>query len=428
MRKRILLIAYYFPPLGMSGVQRVLKWAKYLPENGWDVTVLTARPASYFARDESLLDDLRGRNVEIIRTRSIDPTRWVRSSRVTLPREEKKRILSRISQSIFQPDNKIGWYPFARAAGLTVLKKRRFDAILSSAPPYTSHLIGASLSRQTNVPLFLEYRDDWIQNPRHNYPTTWHKQYAVDLEQKVFKQAAGIIAINQEIAENIKSRAGQLLSDNQICVIPHGYDPDDLRLEQGGGATKSGPDSSKVVEFLYNGVFYDVQKPDTFLRGFAQFLNSHPDERSNIRARFVGLTPDYMQALVGELNLSDCVIVDGYLDHAAASTRLMASDVLWMTVGKSPGSGMISTSKLFEYIGTGKPILGLVPDGEAQKALALYGSSVVVDPDDINATAEAIATLFNAVGQNTQTLPNTSFVHAHNRKALARRLSEFLTN
>ncbi len=101
MRKRLLLLAYYFPPLGLSGVQRVLKWAKYLPKNNWDVTVLTAYPANYFARDESLLEDLKNSSVRIIRTPSIDPTRWFKSSSNKMPDESKRRFLSKISQTIF---------------------------------------------------------------------------------------------------------------------------------------------------------------------------------------------------------------------------------------------------------------------------------------------------------------------------------------
>ncbi len=428
MRKRLLLIAYYFPPLGLSGVQRVLKWAKYLPESGWDITVLTARPGSYFARDESLLDDLRGRDVEIVRTPSIDPTRWVSRRDVRFPGESRRRVFAKISQTIFQPDNKIGWYPFAVSAGKNILSNHHFDAIYSSAPPYTAHLIGAALSRFSGVPLILDYRDDWINNPRHHYASRWHLQLANRQEQSVFKTASAITTINDAIKSELTKRVTGQISEDQIRVFPHGFDPDDFMLPADANGTDITADRKPgtPVEFVYSGVFYDAQKPDIFLRGLAGFLNKHGEARPAIRARFIGLVPDYTLDLVIQLGLDDVVILEGYLNHSAAARVIANADVLWMTVGEGEGSFMISTSKLFEYFGTGNPILGLVPEGTARKALGEYGAAEIVDPDDIAGATMAIRRLYNASRSGLSKRGNEQFIEQFDRKRLAAKLAAFL--
>jgi len=182
LKRRVLLIAYYFPPLGLSGVQRVTKFAKFLPDFGWDVSVLTVKPRSYFAYDESLLTDLDRDEITVHRTASLDPTRFFGSRRIGMPPEGRRRLVSGISQTLFQPDNKIGWFPFAVREGKRLLHEHTHHVILASAPPYTAHLIGSKLSRETGLPLVLDYRDDWVDNPRHTYPTKWHRNKAVKQE------------------------------------------------------------------------------------------------------------------------------------------------------------------------------------------------------------------------------------------------------
>ena len=419
MQNRLLLIAYYFPPLGLSGVQRVLKWAKYLPDNGWAVTVLTPSPASYFALDESLLGDLEGRDVEIVRTRSVDPTRWVKNRGAGLPGESRRQFLSLVSQALLQPDNKIGWYPFAVDAGLKCLRSRTHHAILSSAPPYTSHLIGARLSQLTGIPLTVDYRDDWIQNPRHTYVTDWHRQLSVDLEAHVFSHATRVLAINDVIAANLARRVEGLLSPESVHVVPHGYDPDDLVH------TEQAPRDS--LEFLYNGVFYDAQQPDAFLQGLARYFQDNPGERAQVTARFTGHMPPDMEERIARLGLQESVILDGYLPHRQASERLMSADILWMTVGEAKGAEMISTSKLFEYIGTGKPILGLVPEGTARDTLTAYGRSMVADPHDIAGIASAIAAMVKGLRDGSIAPPDAEFQERHDRRHIAARLARLLT-
>ena len=134
--RQILVIAYYFPPLGLSGVQRIAGFVRRLPEYGWQPTVLTAKPGGYYAYDESLWAEVQDAEICVEQTKSLDPTRLFRPGRtVKLRGNSNRRLLGRISNWLFVPDNKLGWMPFAVHAGLRQGANHTFDAILSSAPP-----------------------------------------------------------------------------------------------------------------------------------------------------------------------------------------------------------------------------------------------------------------------------------------------------
>ncbi|MEW6061984.1 MAG: glycosyl transferase family 1, partial [Bacteroidota bacterium] len=140
--RNVLVIAYYFPPLGGSGVQRVLKFVKYLPQFGWQPTVLTIGPTAYYAKDESLLKEIESLNIRIIRTSSIDPNTVVHKKHdvVRMPKEGTRKLLSFISDTFFIPDNKIGWKRKAIKAASEVLKNEKFDVIFATSPPPTDFL------------------------------------------------------------------------------------------------------------------------------------------------------------------------------------------------------------------------------------------------------------------------------------------------
>ena len=421
MSQRVLLIAYYFPPLGLSGVQRVAKFAKYLPEFGWDVSVLTALPGTYFAYDESLLKEMERPGVTIHRTSSVDPTRIPFKKNIQLPSDSRVRWTSYLSQSLFQPDNKIGWYPFAVRRGKALLAEQEHHAILSSAPPYTAHLIGAELSEISGLPLVVDYRDDWLQNPRHIYPTKWHHNVAQKMETRVFSVARQSISINDPIRYLLSKRSRGLMDADQHGVIPHGFDPEDFSDHAG----KPNPD---LMEFVYAGVFYDAQKPDTFLNGLARFLAISPRSRSRIRATFLGLFPESSKQLVEKLKIGANVHYGGYVTHPEAIAAIRRADVLWMTIGKRSGASGISTGKLYEYFGSRKPVLGLVPDGVASDSLQNYGAGVIVAPDDPDDVAVAIGKLFNQWESGTLPVPDEAFIAGYDRRELTSQLASILNN
>lgn len=414
-RPHVLVVAYYFPPMALSGVQRVTKFVKYLAEFGWQVTVLTARPGSYFAFDDTLANDLRSEWITVVRTRSFDPTRLFGAPRtVRLPGEGRRRRLAGLSQWLFLPDNKIGWYPPAVRAALRVHRNVPVDVVFASAPPYTAHLIGGKVAERTEAPLVIDLRDDWVGNPRHVYPTTGHRRIQTALERRAIAAADHICVINEPIARSIQGRAVKQGLERAITVVPQGFDPDDFDERQ--------RDPSSQMRFLYTGVFYDAQSPEPFLRGLAKFLHTNPDYRSTVTARFAGLVPESFARLVGELELEDIVEHVGYVPHAAVVRMLIDAEVLWMTVGRQEGGEGISTGKLFEYFGSRRPILGLVPDGTARDHLAQYGAAVIEGPDDVDGIADAIDVLHRQWLVGSLPQPDETFIRRFDRTRLTRQL------
>lgn len=414
----MVLVAYYFPPLGGSGVQRVAKWAKYLPRNGWDVTVLTVEPGSYFAFDQTLLDEVEAAGVSIIRTRSLDPTR-VRGgkSNVRMPSERRRKLFTWLTGFFFLPDNKRGWKPHARRVFEQLKTTSRVDLVLSSAPPYTSLMVGAELAAHVGAPHVIDYRDDWIENPRHRYPTPFHKQWHRRQERAVVQDAAAVLTINESIGALLAERHPGL----KPHVLPQGFDPEDFG---------SGPMSERNarMRLVYAGMFYDAQQPDTMLRAVATLKERNQRLADVLELRFVGLFPDEKRPLIAELGLEDVVSVTGYQTHADTVRELQAADVLWMTVGRQRGEHMISTGKLHEYMGTGKPILALAPEGEVRKALSGYGASWSVMPDDVGGTATVLATLLERHVRASLPAGNTEWIAQYDRQRQAHELSNLLAS
>ncbi len=422
----VLVLAYYFPPLGLSGVQRITKFVKYLPEYGWYPTVVTPRPAAYFAHDDSLLADVDSEDITIVRTASFDPTRLARvrsksSSTVPFPNEKNRKRLSSATQLLLLPDNKIGWYPSVLKAARKVIEEQSISAIISTAPPYTAHLAGARLAKKFNIPLILDFRDDWLDNPRHRYPTTLHKRIHKHMESRVMQTASACVTINSFIADALETRNPEFVG--RVHIIPQGYDADDLIAAKPSSLE---PASKNTCTFLYTGVFYDAQQPDTFLRGVAEWLSNHPQDRQEIRLEFAGLFPDTGHELAKRLGIEDLISMHGYLPHNRVCERMTSADVLWMTIGNARGAEQISTGKLYEYLGARKPILALIPAGAARNDLEHYSAATIVDPDDVTNTARAIGSLLDQWREKRLPVGSVAEVQKYDRRLLTGILAQVL--
>jgi glycosyltransferase involved in cell wall biosynthesis len=415
--RRVLVVAYYFPPMGLSGVQRVVKFVKYLPRYGWLPTVLTVRPGGYYAFDEDLEAEIRDAGIPVHRSGSIDPNRLLGHGRpVAMPDEGRRDLLSRISQALFVPDNKVGWYPQAVRLGRSLLDHEPFDAILSSAPPYTAHLVGARLASEAGLPLVLDYRDDWLGNPRHVYPTRAHRALNGRVERWALRVAASVTTINPTIAASIMRRDP---SSRRPEVIPQGFDPDDYP----DVATAPRDDRFSLI---YAGVFYDAQRPDTFLDGLATFLAARPKAREHVVARFLGLFPARARERIARLGLERVVEIGPYVTHREAMRQVAGSSVAWLVVGRRPGAEQISTGKLYAYMGARRPILALAPEGEVRREIEGYGAALAVNPDDVPAIARAIGTLYDAWTEDRLPEPDERFVGRFDRRLLAGNLARVL--
>jgi glycosyltransferase involved in cell wall biosynthesis len=276
--KKVLIIAYLFPPIGGGGVQRALKMAKYLGHFGWEVHVLTVEPSAHVSLDESLLQQLPP-SVKIHRSKEFAPWRRPAAKAVrpaaaestvtaktptvprtgsvganshTAPRGFVSRIkrtlfpvVKRIKQAVFVPDEHIVWGHFAARKGHEVMDKHQIDVIFSTSGPNSNHLVGLYIKRKTGKPWIADFRDPWTQN-MHRPHAQWREWFEDRLERMVHREADCTLTVTQSFADNFKDKFSDEIGS--IEVIHNGFDREDyIELEEvsnrelgRAGAGKSG--------------------------------------------------------------------------------------------------------------------------------------------------------------------------------------------
>jgi glycosyltransferase involved in cell wall biosynthesis len=400
--------------MGLSGVQRTLKFVKYLPQFNWHPTVLTVDPRGYLAKDESLLEDLNGRPVRIERTPGAGPMRVLAKKEIVgLPPERMRKMLSRISDTFFIPDNKIGWRSTAVAKALALHAEAPFDLVFATAPPFTDFLVGADIKRHINRPLVLDYRDPWVDFPFRWYLTPLHRLWHRTLERRALRASSHVITTNRRVKELILQRY-KFLTYHDVEIIPQGFDPEDFPV---AGKTTGGEKPLKTkqrkMRITYAGVFWEDRVPDYFLQALHDLYERRPKLRGRIEAVFLGTFRDENRKLVTKLGLQDSVTVLGYCSHRDTVRQLLGSDVLWMIVGDDVGS----PGKAYEYIGARKPILACAPEGFI-KSTILEAGGVVVGPTDVAGIQRSIEHYFEQFERNQLRPPPEDVVKKYDRVTL----------
>jgi len=413
--RSVLIIAYYFPPMGLSGVQRTLKFAKYLPQFGWQPTILTVTPTGYYAQDYTLLEELHPRHIELERVGSLDPNRlFRRKGIVKMPSERWRKILTFISDTFFIPDNKIGWKRKAVKAAEELFKKKNFDVIYATAPPFTDFLIGLELHNKMHKPLVIDYRDPWHEYPYKYYPTPLHKLWNYKLEKKVLQASSRILVTSRRTKELILKRF-KFLQYNDVTILSHGFDPADLIDDP-----KIHVEKSKRLRFAHAGVFYGDRTPRHFLLALKDVFASRPQLKDQIELVLAGNLQDEHVKLIKSLGLEGNVTILGYLDHKHCIAQLKSADVLWLTLNND----MQSPGKLYEYLGVRKPIFACCTDGFVRQTLDEAGGNIIVPPTDVKEISSAILRWHQLFKENKLPEPREEIVQKYDRVELTNELSK----
>ncbi|NUN08499.1 MAG: glycosyltransferase [Ignavibacteriaceae bacterium] len=417
---KVLVIAYYFPPKGLSGVQRTLKFVKYFNKYNWFPTVVTSGEGAYYAHDNTLLDDLEPGTYKLHRVEGKDINSLTKQlGTVRMPNEVLRKIFSFFSSFFFIPDNKKYWSKKVLNYCRELLKNEEFDVIFISGPPFSSFETGRALKKEFNIPLVYDYRDLWYGYHFAIYPTIFHRLMIKRMEYRCLKKADRIIVTNRKIKEKLV-KFFPFLGLNSISIIPHGFDPQDITA-----AGKHPKDREKLI-FTYSGIFYEFITPKYFLKAFKLLTQENPEIASRIELHFAGLLRKENEKLIESLKLQSYVRYFGYLDHLDAIKKLNSSDVLWITVGEGRNSDTISSGKLFEYFGTGKPVLGLLREGALKSALEEYGSSFICDPYDVRGIKDKFVEIFLLYSQNALPAPKSEVIAKYNREYLTEILTKEL--
>lgn len=398
--KSILMICYAFPPKSVVGSLRPYRFAKYLSRYGWRPVVLTVRGPRNELKDNLLLSGL-GPRIDIYRTGSFDtvvtqleakgrrtqkPAKgsWKAKTKTehTWIRKLLRRIKGVIVALVSTPDRQIGWVPFCLLKALCIICRRRVDAIYTTSPPVSSHLTGVLLHTLTGIPWIADFRDPWTKNigfERRSVLRQWIERH---MERAVIRKASRVVSVSQGMTKAFEHRYYRLPRENFV-TITNGFDAEVL----------SGLVAAKSNDFTicYSGSFYPHMYPYTFFHGLQLWLDGNPPsmitpDRNKVKVRFLGSWHHRIQQVVSDLRLDDVVEFVERVSQREALKAAISSDLLLLVLGQSKGFKKVISAKLLEYIACNRPILAIVPEGEAAEIVRRTRTGYVVTsegPHDI---------------------------------------------
>ncbi|MCC5934820.1 MAG: glycosyltransferase [Balneolales bacterium] len=428
--KTVLIIAYYFPPMGGSGVQRPAKLAKYLPDYGWNPVILAPEPGAYYQFDESLLEELQHRRIHIERVKARTFFHFMASAaggeRLQVqPKEWKTRLLSAVTAWFFQPDNKTGWIEPALEKARELIARNKIQAVIATAPPYSNLLLAARLKREYGLPVIMDFRDDWLESHWISYPTRWHYRRMKAIEAKTLAAADLITVVNEAYKTALLKRVERARA-GQVYVIPNGYDPENFAKGIAGEVSAPKAAGFRTFTLLHSGRFYSGIAPDALLVSISIFLKRNPEQRSRFRVQFQGGLTDAHRKVIGRLQLNDIIEDLGYVPHQRAVENLMKADALFLTLGNIPKIEAVTPGKVFEYIGSGKPVLAYLPEGVTADLLRSYGAAYICGMNEAIEQAKALEKMYRDWEGNTLPRAESAFKQQFSRKTIAREFGGLL--
>jgi len=423
-------VAYYFPPAGGPAVQRILQFAEFLREEGWEPEVLTVQRGAYPNRDPSLLEAVPEK-VSVHRTAAWDPLalyqrlkqRFGNEGGSGLPagslgKEEGswlQSIAKWIRANVFIPDARIGWYPFAVRAGGQLLDTGRFDAILTSGAPHSVHVIGRALHHRSGIPWVADLHDPWTDISYYDeFPhTDWARRLDASLERSVLADASAVTTVSPSWADLFASKA-----ENRYTVVENGFDAADF------AGIDEPLDNGFVLAHI--GKLYASRNPTAVWEAL-QALRSE-NAIPELRVRLIGTVDPIVQDAIADHGLEAIVETRDFIPHDEAIHEMARSALLLLVIEPfAQAKGMI-TSKLYEYLASERPVLGVgPPGGDAGALLRKHNAGDVVAWNDARQAREIIHARYTAWAEGSPCAgASRDLLDEHNRRHQARRMAQVL--
>ncbi|MGD6794231.1 glycosyltransferase [Metabacillus indicus] len=437
-RKKVLVVAYIFPPLGGSGVQRTLKFIKYLRDFGWEPVVVTvAQDKEFGFYDELLLNEIP-EELEVIRIGQATALNenYVRKliglysgvlndqSLLTEYIEEINKSEESFKNFIFLPDQYITFASEVLDKISELVDFNEVDMIYSTSGPYSDHIVGYYLKKQFSKPWVADFRDEWTNNPyfkfdRKGISYRIHKT----MENNIINFSDKVLTVTPVAEQNYISDFNQ--EPNKVVTITNGYDNFDFL-----DISTKGTDNDKF-KIMHNGTFYMIRTPITFLQAIKSLVDKglvHP-EKLEINFTWTE-NEDYWKEYVGNLGLSSNVNFMGYLSHKRSLEKCMQNHMLLLVIGPGEENKGVYPGKVFEYLKTNKRILSLSPKGSiVEELLTKSNRGLNFDFNDVEGIENYILSLYKQwQDDNLRDLSNEESIQKFERKNLTRSLSEIFTD
>ena len=373
--KRVLIITYYWPPSGGSGVQRWLKMSKYLPEFDWQPVIYTTENAEYPIIDPSLEKDVPA-DMEVIRRPIVEPYNFYKKF-LGIKKEEtvkmgfieekekkkgwKENLSLWVRGNLFIPDARCLWVKPSVNYLKEYLKAHPVDAIISTGPPHSMHLIAMKLREDLGIPWIADFRDPWTEIDYYNdlHLTHWADRKHHRLEREVLYKADKVVTVAPDGAR----RLGRLGNRN-VRTIYNGFDRDD--------DTQSPINLPDKFTITYLGVLSKIQNPNNLWQALGELVKENADFNKNLKVNMIGQIDSSVANAINENGLTQHVTYSPCIPHDQVSVAHRSSTLLLLLLmpdGEPRAKGLV-TGKLFEYMASGRPILCIGPeDGDAARIL-----------------------------------------------------------
>lgn len=428
--KKILIITYYWPPAGGPGVQRWLKFAKYLPEFGWKPIIFTPENPSYPLIDESLMKDVP-EDLEIIKTKIWEPyqlaeklnksNKKFKAGQFDVGNNQswKSKLSIWVRGNFFIPDARVFWVNPSVKYLEEYLKTNKIDVVVTSGPPHSLHLIGLDLKKKfPAIKWIADFRDPWteISYYKHLKLTNKSDKKHRQLESDVFKNADITLATSYTDAENFRKNGA-----NAVCIT-NGFDESDSSNSQ----TLKPSNSPTKFTLSYIGVLEQLRNPENLWKAIDDLVKTNNDFSENFKLKFVGRIDDKILNSIENSSLKNYIDNLGYLSHDKAIDEMSSSSMLLITNFPNESSKGIIPGKIFEYLATGKQIISFGPDdADVAKILNETDAGKHFGYQDSETIKQFISEKFE-LWKSGNLLENTGTIEQFSRRNLTKTLAEIL--
>jgi glycosyltransferase involved in cell wall biosynthesis len=406
------LIAYDFPPRRTSGVYRPTAFTKYLPQHGWQPTVLTIRSPASAVLDEGLLKRVPS-DVHVERTNQIHLDWWeagaletIRSAGVLQPRQPHgqapptERLVDRalrqlaklVRSLLYFPDETAGWVPFALTKAMQLHRTHKFDAVFTTHPPKSAHLVGLLFSTISRIPWVMEFRDPWTV-PAEEVSTVHRKPAArrnAWLHKIMLRRARGVVTVTPGHAHELRVHFG--VNDTKLAMITNGFDEDDFR---GVAADGEGVFDAGFINLAHFGTVYEGFGGQ-FFRAVEALLQRRPDLKDKVRFHIIGYPDSVVEHAAATDPLKQVIVLHKFVPHSKVLRVMSAADGLLLFYGHEYTSRASVPGKLYEYLRVGRPILAVAFPGGVEDLIKRCGAGWVFRPDDVEGMTAALARLIES--------------------------------
>jgi len=406
--RKVLIITYYWPPSGGAGVQRWLKFVKYLREFGWEPVIYTPSNPGFPVIDNSLASDIPD-GIEVIKTAIWEPYEFYKkltgkksdaylNSGLPIPKKSPG-LLDQFSVwirgNLFIPDARKFWINPSFRFLIKYLKENQIDAIVSTGPPHSMHLIALKLKKRLNIPWLADFRDPWTDIDYYKdlkisaFADHRHKR----LEKMTVTECSAMVVVSREMKENYEKMGGK-----NVHLITNGFDPVDMEVAE----------VSRDQKFSISHI--GTLPPGINLTGLWQVLTglceTVPDFRMNLEIKLVGRVDQAVLDSLAEFNLSDCLTRIEYVAHNRVAALMKQSATLLIAINKdSPNVKGILTGKFFEYLASARPIIAIGPtDGDLARILQESEAGYIATFDDLAGIRNIVLMLYNKYLSNSLTI------------------------